>query len=42
MKSKLLMILIVAILLVIDMPSVLAQEMTKEQWQQEMSQCFSK
>ncbi|MDI6779860.1 MAG: LysM peptidoglycan-binding domain-containing protein [Bacteroidota bacterium] len=42
MKSKLLMILIVAILLVIDMPSVLAQEMTKEQWQQEMSQFTAK
>jgi nucleoid-associated protein YgaU len=42
MKSKLLMILIVAILLVIDMPSVFAQEMTKEQWQQEMSQFTAK
>ncbi len=42
MKSKLLMILIVAILLVIDMPSVLAQEMTKDQWQQEMSQFTAK
>ncbi len=38
MKTKLFLAIIIALVFLIDAPSVLAQEMTKEQWQQEMSQ----
>jgi nucleoid-associated protein YgaU len=42
MKTKIFLALIIAIVFLIDAPSVLAQEMTKEQWQQEMSQFTAK
>lgn len=42
MKTKIFLAIIIAIVFLVDAPSVLAQEMTKEQWQQEMSQFTAK
>lgn len=42
MKKNLIITLVIAILLVIDIQAVFAQEMTKEQWQQQMSQFTAK
>lgn len=42
MKRNLLIAIVIAILLVLDIQAVFAQEMTKEQWQQEMTQFTAK
>lgn len=42
MKTKIFLTIVVALMFLIDAPSALAQEMTKEQWQQEMSQVTAK
>ena len=42
MKSKLLIILIITTIAFLDLPNVFSQELTKEQWQQEMSQFKAK
>jgi hypothetical protein len=42
MKTKLFLAVVIALMFLVDAPSVLAQEMTKEQWQQEMSQVTAK
>jgi nucleoid-associated protein YgaU len=42
MKTKIILILIVALVFLLGVPSVFAQEMTKEQWQQDMSQYTAK